>query len=54
LLVQRHNSPYVGALLVGGIFAALVFWRIENSSSHLASPVLLKQIATWATVSTTS
>lgn len=48
------NWPYVGALLVGGIIAALVFWRIESSSSHpLASPVLLKQRATWATVSTT-
>jgi MFS family permease len=48
------NWPYIGALLAGGIIAALVFWRIESSSSHpLASPVLLKQRATWATVSTT-
>lgn len=44
----------VAVLLLGGLAAALVFWRIEKTVAQpLASPALLKRRATWATVATT-
>ncbi|MFJ2020869.1 uridine transporter UriT [Streptomyces nodosus] len=48
------DRTLMGGLLLGGLIAAVAFWRIENTVEHpLASPALLKRRATWATVATT-